>query len=107
MPGRSEHLPLIVNLARRLEAFPVLASVPPGRLCQQEDFISKTVSLHRGQVVQEIESFLFAPLTLFNLFGSHSSIAMGGGGGVPPNKAPLFMQRPAVHQQPRAFSHKL
>lgn len=56
--------------------------------------------------MQEMETFLFAPLTLFNLFGSHSSIAMGRGGGVPPNKATVFMQSPTVHQQPRAFSHK-
>lgn len=107
VPERSEHLRLIGNLARRQDACSGLASIPPGRHCQQEDFISKTVSLHlRGQVVEEMESFLFAPLTLFNLFGSHSSIALGSRGGVPPNKAALFMQSPAVHQQPRAFSHR-
>lgn len=41
-----------------------------------------------------------------DLFGSHSSIAMESRGGVPPNQATLFMQSPAVHQQPRAFSHR-
>lgn len=107
VPERSEHLRLIVNLARRQDACSGLASNPPGRRCQREGFISKAVSLHlRGQVARETESFLFAPLTLFNLFGSHSSIVMGSRGGVPPNKAPLVMQSPAVHQQPRAFSHR-
>lgn len=107
VPERSEHLRLIMNLARRQDACSGLASIPPGRHCQQEDFSSKTVSLHLwGQVVQEMESFLFALLTLFNLFGSHSSIAMGCRGGVPPNKSTLFIQSPAVHQQLRAFSHR-